>query len=85
MATDIRSGSQVSVISYHLFLHVLVELLPTSLVLEAGLCQVNWEHTGDANHACNPSVDQLGWQAVQRQSYKTQLYKCICGAGWGSC
>lgn len=62
--------SLVSVISHRLFLHVLIELRPTSLVLEAGLCQVNWENTGDSNHACNPSIDQLGWQAVQRQVAK---------------
>lgn len=59
---------QVSAISRHFVVHVLVELLPTSLVLEAGLCQVNWEHTGDSYHACNPSIDQLGWQAVEQQN-----------------
>lgn len=48
-------------------LHVLVDLLPTALVLQARLGQVDWEHTGDSYHACNPSIDQLGWQTVQRQ------------------
>lgn len=42
-------------------------MLPAALVLQASLGQVDWKHTGDSNHACNPSVDQLGWEAVQRQ------------------
>lgn len=48
-------------------LHVLVELLPAALVLQAGLGQVNWEHTGDSHHACNPSIYQFGWEAFQGQ------------------
>lgn len=46
------------------FLHVLVELLPAALVLQTGLGQVDREHTGDSYHACNPSIDQFGWEAV---------------------
>lgn len=42
-------------------------MLPAALVLQAGLGQVDWKHTGDSNHACNPSIDQFGWEAVQRQ------------------
>ena len=42
-------------------LHVFVDLLATALVLQARLGQVNREHTGDPHHACNASIDQLGW------------------------
>lgn len=49
------------------FLHVLVELLPAALVLQTGLGQVDREHTGDSYHACNPSIDQFGWEAVKGQ------------------
>lgn len=47
------------------FLHVLVELLPAALVLQPGLGQVDWEYTGDSYHACNPSIDQFGWETVK--------------------
>lgn len=47
------------------FLHVLVELLPAALVLQAGLGQVDGEHTSDSYHACNPSIDQFGWETVK--------------------
>lgn len=39
------------------FLHVLVHDLPATLVLQAGLGQVDWEHAGDPHHACDPSID----------------------------
>lgn len=48
-------------------LHVLVDLLPVALVLQAGLGQVDRKHTGDSYHACNPSIDQFGWEAVEGQ------------------
>lgn len=52
-------------LSRRLFVHVPVELLPTSLVLQACLRQVDWEHAGDPDHAGHASVDQLGWKAVE--------------------
>lgn len=51
------------------FSHVLVHDLPATLVLQAGLGQVNGEHAGDPHHACDPSVDQLGWEAVGRPNF----------------
>lgn len=46
------------------FLHALVEMLPAALVLQAGLGQVDWEHTGDSYYARDPAIDQFGWEAV---------------------
>lgn len=53
--------------SVFFFLHVLVELLPAALVLQAGLGQVNWKHAGDSYHTCDPSIDQFGWKAIMGQ------------------
>lgn len=48
-------------------LHILVELLPVALVLQAGLGQVDRKHASDSYHACNPPIDQFGWEAVEGQ------------------
>ena len=60
-----RTAHHSSFFSEPWVLHVSVELLPAALVLQAGLGQVNRKHTGDPYHACDPSVDQFGWKAVQ--------------------
>lgn len=52
----------------NMFSHVLVHDLPATLVLQASLGQINGEHAGDPHHACNPPIDQLGWEAVGRQN-----------------
>lgn len=57
------------------FSHVLVHDLPATLVLQAGLGQVNGEHTGDSYHACDPSIDQFGWEAVGKQIFFYQTFK----------
>lgn len=49
-----------------MFSHVLIYDLPATLVLQASLSEVYWEHAGDPDHACDPSIDQLGWEAVGR-------------------
>lgn len=57
------------------FSHVLVHDLPATLVLQAGLGQVNGEHAGDSYHACDPSIDQFGWEAVGKQFFFIKLKK----------
>lgn len=61
------------------FLHVLVELLPAALVLQAGLGQVDGEHTGDSHHTSSPSIDQFGWQAIEVQPKKKREPQERCG------
>lgn len=46
--------------------HALVDLLPTSLVLQSGLCQVNGEDTSDPNNAGNTAINELGWEAGKK-------------------
>lgn len=58
----LNTGKGEGDLSY--LLHVLVELLPAALILQTSLGQVNWEHTGHSYHACNPSINQFGWEAV---------------------
>lgn len=57
------------------FSRVLVHNLPATLVLQAGLGQVDGEHAGDPHHACDPSVDQLGRETVGRQILYHQKLK----------
>lgn len=40
--------TNISDLSFASDLHVLVDLLPAALVLQAGLGQVDWKHTGDS-------------------------------------
>ena len=49
--------------------HVLIERLPTSLVLQTSLGQVDGEHTSDSYYACYPPVDQFGWEAANTHTH----------------
>lgn len=51
-------------------LHVLVDLLTLSLVLESSLRQVNREHTSDPNKTSNTTIDELSWKAEQEKEVK---------------
>lgn len=44
-------------------LHVLVDLLALSLVLESGLGQINGKHASDPNDASNATINQFGRDA----------------------
>lgn len=58
-------------------LHVLVDLLTLSLVLESSLSQVNGEHTSDTNNTSNTTIDELGWEAEQEMEIKAKSNKFV--------
>lgn len=49
------------------YLHVLVDLLPWSLVLQSGLCQVDGKDTGDPNNASDAAIDEFSWEAEETE------------------
>lgn len=45
------------------YLHALVDLLSTSLVLQPCLCEVNGKDTRNPNNASNTTINEFGWEA----------------------